>query len=435
MAVRWYLRYGLSNRDVEELLAERGITVDHVTVYRWVPTHPIRTMTTATSTVVSGRESGIESQSSPAATPTMRRISSTTRWRRTHRSAGTGHQPAGVGRHRRRTGRRGGASGSVALLGDTLHNFADALTAVPLFVAFTLATRAADKRYTYGYGRAEDLGGVFVVVLITPSGGWPATGDPAADPPQHVTHLWAVAVAAVVGFAGNELVARYRIRAGRRIGPAALVADGLHARTDGFTCLAVLLGAGGLALGWRWADPVVGLVITVAILGVLRSALNQVGPRLMDAVDPGLVDQARSPELESRECTRCASSHRRIGHTLRAEADLTVSQADVAGPRPRPPRRGGTCCTTVRRLTAATVIPVRRGALVSGLATRGDARTASKSGCLACLHLAGSRGESGGDEADMCRDTAENFGSRSTQGRRNGQGPWWSGADKVGRCL
>lgn len=88
-----------------------------------------------------------------------------------------------------------------------------------------------------------------------------------------MTHLWAVAFAAIVGFLRNELVARYRIRVGRRIGSAALVADGLHARTDGFTSLAVLLGAGGVALGWRQVDPIIGLVITIAILGVLRSAI------------------------------------------------------------------------------------------------------------------------------------------------------------------
>jgi len=101
-----------------------------------------------------------------------------------------------------------------------------------------------------------------------------------------------VAAAGIVGFVGNELVARYRIRVGRQIGSAALVADGLHARTEGFTSLAVLLGAGGLAMGWTWTDPVVGLLITVAILGVLRSAISQVGARLMDAVDPELVEQA-----------------------------------------------------------------------------------------------------------------------------------------------
>jgi len=110
-------------------------------------------------------------------------------------------------------------SGSVALLGDTLHNVADALTAVPLLIAFRLALRRPTKRYTYGYGRAEDLAGIFVIAMIALSSALAAYE--AIDRllhPRDVTHLWAVAAAAVVGFAGNELVARYRIRVGRRIG-------------------------------------------------------------------------------------------------------------------------------------------------------------------------------------------------------------------------
>jgi cation diffusion facilitator family transporter len=143
-----------------------------------------------------------------------------------------------------------------------------------------------------------------------------------------VTRLWIVAVAALAGFAGNEIVARYRIRVGRRIGSAALIADGLHARTDGFTSLAVLLGAGGVALDWRAADPVIGLVITVTILGVLRSAVRQVDARLMDAVDPALVDQATTavtsvPGIKTVRELRI----RWIGHTLRAEFDATVDPA------------------------------------------------------------------------------------------------------------
>lgn len=249
-------------------------------------------------------------------------------------------------------------SGSVALLGDTLHNVADALTAVPLLVAFTLARRPPSARYTYGYGRAEDLGGLFVVAMITLSSALAAYE--AIDRllhPQTVTHLWAVAVAALVGFLGNELVARYRTRVGRRIGSAALVADGLHARTDGFTSLAVLLGAGGVALGWRWADPVVGLAITVAIIGVLRSAIRQVGARLMDAVDPALVDQAKAAVASVNEIDDVRELRIRwIGHTLRAEVDatvdpdLTVTQAhEVAHHAERH------LLAQVRRLTAATI--------------------------------------------------------------------------------
>lgn len=217
-------------------------------------------------------------------------------------------------------------SGSIALLGDTLHNIADALTAVPLLVAFALARRPPTKRLTYGYGRAEDLGGLFVVAMIALSSALAAYESiQRLIHPRHVSHLWAVAAAAVVGFVGNELVAQYRIRIGRQIGSAALVADGLHARTDGFTSLAVLLGAGGLAMGWRWADPAVGLLITVAILGVLRSAVAQVGARLMDAVDPALVDQA-TRAIETVDGVHGVRDLRIrwIGHTLRAEADVTV---------------------------------------------------------------------------------------------------------------
>jgi cation diffusion facilitator family transporter len=181
----------------------------------------------------------------------------------------------------------------------------------------------------YGYGRAEDLAGLFVIAMITLSAvlaAWEAIDR--LIHPRDVHNLWAVAGAAVIGFAGNELVARYRIRVGRRIGSAALVADGLHARTDGFTSLAVLLGAGGVALGWRQADPIIGLVITVAILGVLRSAVGQVGARLMDAVDPGLVEQATGAISTVEGVHHMRELRIRwIGHTLRAEADITVDPA------------------------------------------------------------------------------------------------------------
>ncbi|MDA8284867.1 MAG: cation diffusion facilitator family transporter [Actinomycetota bacterium] len=249
-------------------------------------------------------------------------------------------------------------SGSVALLGDGLHNVADALTAVPLLVAFSLARRPPTRRYPYGYGRAEDLGGLFVIAMIALSSGIAAFE--AVDRllhPHPVHDLWAVAAAALVGFVGNEAVARYRVRVGRRIGSAALMADGLHARTDGLTSLAVLLGAGGVALGWQVADPIVGLVITVAILGVLRSAARQVGSRLLDAVDPHLVDQATSVVATTPGVAGVAELRMRwVGHTLRAEVDatvdpsLSVSEAhDVAHHVERH------LLQEVARLTAATI--------------------------------------------------------------------------------
>ncbi|MFF9809512.1 cation diffusion facilitator family transporter [Streptomyces coeruleorubidus] len=218
------------------------------------------------------------------------------------------------------------ASGSVALLGDTVHNAADALTAVPLGIAFVLGRRAATRRFTYGYGRAEDLAGLVIVLTIAASAafaGWTAI-DRLLDP-RPVQHIPAVALAALVGFAGNEWVARYRIRVGRAIGSAALVADGLHARTDGFTSLAVLLGAGGSALGWQLADPIVGLAITAAIALVLRDAAREVFRRVLDAVDPALVDRAERALTEVPGVRGVGELRLRwIGHRLRAEVAVVV---------------------------------------------------------------------------------------------------------------
>lgn len=217
-------------------------------------------------------------------------------------------------------------SGSVALLGDTLHNVADALTAIPLGIAFLIGRRPATRRYTYGYGRAEDLAGIIIVAVIAASA--VAAGWAAIDRllhPADVSYLGAVAAAALVGFAGNEAVAQLRIRVGRRIGSAALVADGLHARADGFTSLAVLLGAGGVALGWRWADPVVGIAITFAILLVLADAAREVYRRLMDAVDPTMVDEVEQILFGTDGIKAVGSVRLRwIGHTLRAECEIVV---------------------------------------------------------------------------------------------------------------
>ncbi|MFD7505206.1 cation diffusion facilitator family transporter [Streptomyces sp. NPDC059850] len=217
-------------------------------------------------------------------------------------------------------------SGSVALLGDTVHNAADALTALPLALAFLLGRRAATRRFTYGYGRAEDLAGIAIVLTIAASAAFAAwTAVDRLLHPRDIEQLPAVAAAAVVGFLGNEWVARYRIRVGREIGSAALVADGLHARTDGFTSLAVLLSAAGAALGWRLADPLVGLAITAAILLVLRDAACEVFRRVMDAVDPALTDAAERalravPGVQDIGELRL----RWIGHRLRAEVAVVV---------------------------------------------------------------------------------------------------------------
>jgi cation diffusion facilitator family transporter len=217
-------------------------------------------------------------------------------------------------------------SGSVALLVDTLHNVADALTALPIAVAFTLGRRAATRRYTYGYGRAEDLAGIVVVLVIAVSAVLAAyeAVRRLADP-QELDHLGLVALAGVIGFLGNELVARYRIAVGREIGSAALVADGLHARTDGFTSLGVVLSAALAWAGFVRADALVGLVITLAVLAVLRDAARDVYRRLMDAVDPALVDRVEAVARGTDGVRGVGDVRLRwIGHRLRAELEIVV---------------------------------------------------------------------------------------------------------------
>jgi cation diffusion facilitator family transporter len=227
-------------------------------------------------------------------------------------------------------------SGSVALLADTIHNFSDALTAVPLWIAFILGRRIATRRYTYGFGRAEDLAGLFIVAVVALSAvvaAWQSIDR--FFNPQTLHNLWWVAAAGLIGFIGNEAVAIYRIRVGRRIGSAALVADGVHARLDGFTSLAVVVGAVGVMLGFPLADPIVGLIISAAIIVLLWGTVRSIGRRLMDAIEPELVDRARAalagapgvlevPKLQLRWV-----GHRLQGAAIVRVADTTLSQAEA----------------------------------------------------------------------------------------------------------
>lgn len=220
-------------------------------------------------------------------------------------------------------------SGSVALLADTVHNFADALTAVPLWFAFVIGRRVATRRYTYGYGRAEDIAGIFIVLTI--AGSAALAGIESVRrlfEPREVQNVGWVLAAGLIGFAGNELVALYRIRVGRKIGSAALVADGLHARTDGLTSLAVVASAIGVALGLPLADPIIGLLICAAIIMVLVSAAKEIYHRLMDSVDPALVTQAEEvlqavPGITATDRVQM----RWIGHRLRAEVSIRADES------------------------------------------------------------------------------------------------------------
>ncbi|MEW6207256.1 MAG: cation diffusion facilitator family transporter [Acidobacteriota bacterium] len=220
-------------------------------------------------------------------------------------------------------------SGSVALLADTIHNFGDAATAIPLWVAFILARRKPSKRFTYGLGRVEDLAGVVIVLIILLSAALALYESiNRFFHPQPVGYLWAVVAASIIGFAGNEAVAVFRIKTGEEIGSAALIADGHHARLDGLTSLAVLLGAIGVWLGYPLADPIVGLIITTAILRIVWESAKLVFARLLDGVDPEVVDEIRQETGHIREVEDVTEIRVRwLGHRLHTELNIAVSPA------------------------------------------------------------------------------------------------------------
>jgi cation diffusion facilitator family transporter len=217
-------------------------------------------------------------------------------------------------------------SGSVALLADTIHNFGDAGTAIPLWIAFVLARRKPTPTFTYGYGRAEDLAGIVIVLIILFSAvvaGWQAI-DRLIDP-QPIAQLGWVAIAGVVGFIGNEAVAVFRIRVGREIQSAALISDGYHARTDGLTSLAVVLGAFGVWLGYPLADPIVGLVITVAIFAIVWQSARAVLTRALDGVEPGITEEIRHAAEHVPSVERVLDIKTRwLGHRLHADVAIAV---------------------------------------------------------------------------------------------------------------
>lgn len=218
-------------------------------------------------------------------------------------------------------------SGSVALLADTIHNVADAATAVPLWIAFALSRWKPNRKFTYGYGRVEDLAGMSIVAIIALSAAF--AGYEAVQRllhPQPVGYLWAVAVASVVGFLGNEAVALLRIKVGKEINSAALIADGYHARVDGLTSLAVLFGAIGMWLGYPLADPIVGLLITLAIVQIVWQSSKAVFTRALDGVEPEIVDEIRDAAGHAGGVEKVTDVRARwLGHRLHAELNVAVA--------------------------------------------------------------------------------------------------------------
>jgi cation diffusion facilitator family transporter len=220
-------------------------------------------------------------------------------------------------------------SHSVALLADTIHNIADAGTAIPLWIAFALARRKPTETFTYGYGRVEDFAGLIIVLIILSSA--LVAGYEAIDRiiyPRQVIQLGWLAAAGVIGFLGNEAVAVFRIRVGRQINSAALIADGYHARTDGLTSLAVVLGAFGVWLGYTLADPIIGLIITAVILGIVWQSAKAVLTRMLDGVERPTIGELRHAAQHARGVLGVESVRARwLGHRLEAEMRLVVDPA------------------------------------------------------------------------------------------------------------
>jgi len=220
-------------------------------------------------------------------------------------------------------------SGSVALLADTIHNFGDASTAIPLAIAFSLARRKPSKRFSYGFGRVEDLAGVIIVFLILFSA--VVAGYESVNRflnPQPVEHLQAVAIAAIIGFVGNEVVAQFRMKVGKEIGSVALVADGYHARVDGITSLAVLIGAVGIWLGYPIIDPLIGMLITISILKIVLDSSKLVFTHLLDGVEPEVIDKVKNITESVEDVHEVTDLRVRwIGHRLHAEINVSVDSS------------------------------------------------------------------------------------------------------------
>lgn len=217
-------------------------------------------------------------------------------------------------------------SGSVSLLSDTLHNFGDAATAIPLGAAFIIGRRKPTKRFTYGYGRVEDIAGIIIIVFMLTSALYALyVSIQRIIHPQIVGHLWVVALASLVGFAINEGAAIFRIRIGKQIHSQALIADGYHARTDGWSSLTVLFGAIGLSLGFHLADPLVGILISVVILKTTWSSAKEVFTRALDGIDPEVLDEIKHIASHTKGVEEVSETRVRwIGHKIHAELNVAV---------------------------------------------------------------------------------------------------------------
>lgn len=229
-------------------------------------------------------------------------------------------------------------SGSVALLGDALHNLSDVSTSLVVFVGFRASRKIVTERYPYGYERAEDLAGIGVALVIWGSA-LVAGFESVSKLLRHggTTHLgWGIA-AAVVGIAGNQLVARYKLVVGRRIGSATMVADAKHSWLDALSSAGAMVGLIGVALGWGWADAIAGIIVTGFICHVGWEVTADIAHRLLDGVDPEIITTAETVATAVHGVNHAHARARWTGRTLRVEVegfldpDTALAAADRIG--------------------------------------------------------------------------------------------------------
>ena len=229
-------------------------------------------------------------------------------------------------------------SGSVALLGDALHNLSDVSTSLAVFIGFRASRKTATDRYTYGYERAEDMAGIGIAVVI-----WASAAFAGYESIRKLIHNtgthdvgWGIGAAAV-GIVGNQIVARYKLRVGTRINSATLVADAKHSWLDALSSGGAMVGLIAVSLGAPWADAVAGIIVTGFICHVGWEVTSDVAHRLLDGVEPEVIETAEKVAAEIPGVRHAHARARWTGRTLRVEvegwvdADTTVAESDRIG--------------------------------------------------------------------------------------------------------
>jgi cation diffusion facilitator family transporter len=229
-------------------------------------------------------------------------------------------------------------TGSVGLLGDALHNLSDVSTSLVVFLGFRVSRRTPSQRYPYGLERAEDLAGLGVAVVVWASAvfaGWESVHKLLAG--SGTSHVGAGIAAAALGIVGNQLVARYKLRVGRRIQSATLISDAKHSWLDALSSAGALAGLIAVAAGQRWGDPVAGLAVTLFICHVGYEITTDIGHRLLDGVDSGVITVAEEAAAAVPGVRHAHARARWTGRTLRVEIEgwvdpaLPIAAADQLG--------------------------------------------------------------------------------------------------------